>query len=397
MVYLAKGGFWMSLNQAVIVVSAFVLSISFANLLPKEVYGNYRYLLSIVGIVTAFTLTGMNTSVMRSIAQGTEGSLKKAFIIQILWNSAIVNIICISFALFYFYNNNFLFAGSLLILGLLTPLLNAANTFSAYLVGKKEFSTLFFLNLIIQLSNIIAIISVLFITDNILILIATYFSVQTLLYLISYFYTVQTFPPNKEVDQTAIAYGFHLSLLSGLKVVAQHIDHFLTFLFLGPIAVAIYHFASAIPQQFEGLSKTLATLAFPKIVERENNEKQLYNLKIVQLLLLFLIICIFYIVLAEFIFGLFFPSYIESIIYSQIISLTIVFSGPTTYLLNVLQARANKTNLYKYNIVTALIQIVLLATLTYSFGIWGLITARIISSVFNLIYIYYLDFFAITK
>ena len=59
MIYLARGGFWLTLGQVISSLSAFLLAIAFANLLPKETYGEYKYILSIASILAIPTLTGM--------------------------------------------------------------------------------------------------------------------------------------------------------------------------------------------------------------------------------------------------------------------------------------------------------------------------------------------------
>jgi len=42
MVYLAHGGFWLTLGQIISSAASFLLAIAFANLLPKETYGTYK-------------------------------------------------------------------------------------------------------------------------------------------------------------------------------------------------------------------------------------------------------------------------------------------------------------------------------------------------------------------
>src|SRR5689334_12787395 len=58
MVYLAKGSFWLTLGQVAASASGLLLVIGFANLLPKEVYGTYKLILSLAGIIASFSLTG---------------------------------------------------------------------------------------------------------------------------------------------------------------------------------------------------------------------------------------------------------------------------------------------------------------------------------------------------
>ncbi|MGH7174938.1 MAG: hypothetical protein ACREGR_01095, partial [Minisyncoccia bacterium] len=75
MVYLAGAGFWSNLNFVIVSVFALLLSIAFANFLPKDVFGLYQYLLSLSALLTAITLASMNFAVSQSVARGFEGDL----------------------------------------------------------------------------------------------------------------------------------------------------------------------------------------------------------------------------------------------------------------------------------------------------------------------------------
>ncbi|MEK9209084.1 MAG: oligosaccharide flippase family protein, partial [Patescibacteria group bacterium] len=64
-VYIAKQGFWASVPYIISTILSAALVVAFANLLPKEIYGTYRYILSIAGLLSFLTLTGMNTAITR--------------------------------------------------------------------------------------------------------------------------------------------------------------------------------------------------------------------------------------------------------------------------------------------------------------------------------------------
>ena len=76
MMYLAQGGFWIALGHIVNGLLAFSLIVAFANLLSKETYGIYRYILSIAGVLNIFVLSGMGTAISRSVASGNEGAFR---------------------------------------------------------------------------------------------------------------------------------------------------------------------------------------------------------------------------------------------------------------------------------------------------------------------------------
>ena len=77
MLYIAKGGFWVMFGQGMNAILSLGLLVAFANFLPKETYGTYRYILSIAGMLSIFTLTGMNSAVSRSVARGSIGILNQ--------------------------------------------------------------------------------------------------------------------------------------------------------------------------------------------------------------------------------------------------------------------------------------------------------------------------------
>ena len=84
-VYLAKGGFWLTLGQVVSMASAFLLAIAFANLLDPVTYGNYKYILSLLGLLGIFTLDGMRTAINQAVARDLEGSFYTGFKTKLKW------------------------------------------------------------------------------------------------------------------------------------------------------------------------------------------------------------------------------------------------------------------------------------------------------------------------
>ena len=71
-VYLAKSGFWLTLGQFFSLVVTFLSAVAFANLLDPTTYGNYKYVLSLLGILAVFCLDGMRTAVTQAVARGFE-------------------------------------------------------------------------------------------------------------------------------------------------------------------------------------------------------------------------------------------------------------------------------------------------------------------------------------
>ncbi|KND48413.1 MAG: O-antigen export protein [Parcubacteria bacterium C7867-005] len=376
MVYLAKGGFWLTLTQFVGTLSALILSIAFAHLFSKDAYGTYKYILALSGIIGTFTLTGLGSAVTQSVARGFDSSLKKAFKTMLKW-STLITVAALSGSIYYYFNDNLLLSASLIIIGIASPIIDATSLFVSYLSGKKEFKTLSVLNMIgILFPNICLVIS-LFFTKNVLMIVLVYFASYVLVLSLSYLYTITRFRPQSQDDPEIVSYAKHLTLLGILNAVADQIDKVLVFHYVGAVELAVYSFAVALPLQIKGTLKGIAVLAFPKFAERPI-EGIMKDIKQKMLRLLFITVCIVtvYILVSPYLYKLLFPQYLESVIYSQVFSLSLlgfISSFPST----VLQAKKYIKGLYWANMLVAITKIVLLFVFVYMWGVWGVVIARI--------------------
>lgn len=232
MVYLARGGFWLTSGHIVSMISGVLLAIAFANLLPKETYGIYKYVLSIASILAIPTLSGMNTAINRSIAQGYEGSFVKALKTKIRWG-LLGGLTSIGLAGYYYVNGDTILTLSFLIVAMFLPFMNSLSLYQSILVGKKEFKLFSKYNVIINIIVAITMVAILFFTNNILLVIFSYFIAYTLLHAIFLKVTLQKFALNNKIDPTTISYGKHLSLMGIISIVAGQIDKILIFHYLG--------------------------------------------------------------------------------------------------------------------------------------------------------------------
>ncbi|MBI5913478.1 oligosaccharide flippase family protein [Candidatus Azambacteria bacterium] len=384
MVYLAKGGTWLTLGHIVAVISSFLLTIAFANLLPKEAYGTYKYILSIAGMIMALSLTGFKTAVVQSVARGFEGVLKAAFKTNLRWSMG-MPAVSLAGAIYYFLNDNTTLAVSLLIIGFFSPLLSSSGLYSMFLTGKKEFKTTAiyeaFNNIIPALSLFIA----LLITQKPVALVFVYFFSTTAVSLALYFYTLWKYKPTDITDPSSISYGKHLSAMNILGTIVVYVDRVLVFHYLGAAQLAIYAFATVMPEQIKALlSKNIAALALPKFSEKSMTEiKANISGRMIKAGLAIATMTALYIIAAPYIFKIFFPQYFESVFYSQIFSISLM-AALYVVPINILQSQNMTQALYRFNTAAPIVQIILLFFLTSSYGLAGAITAQITAKFFNL-------------
>lgn len=384
MVYLARGGTWMSFGQITSSMAAFLLSIAFANLLPKETYGFYKYVMSLAGLLAISALPGMNTAVTRAVAKEHEGTLIPAIKTKIKWG-LLGSLAGLALALYYFLQGNNTLTVSFLIAAAFLPFMDALGLHSAYLSGKKMFGLNVRLGTIGQVSSIFLMIAAIWLTRNLHLIIFSYFASNTFFNFLILKYVLRKHRPNAAVDEKTIAYGKKLSLMNILTSVSGGLDKILLWHYLGAASVAIYSLAQAPINQASSFFKTILFLAFPKMATAGDEEiKKTLPGKMAKFFILMLVCVAIYIISAPFLFKILFPKYPEAVNYSRIFALTLLFF-PQKLIGTALEAKAKAKELYFISISNAVVRIILLAVLLPSYGIYGAVWAIVLPYFWNTI------------
>ncbi len=376
MIYLTKGGFWLTVGQVISSLSALILSIAFANLIPKEVYGNYKYILSIASILTITTMGEINTALTRAIARGYRGTLIYPMKVKIKWG-ILGGLSSMGVAIYYFTNGNIHLTISFLICAVFLPIMDPLAIYNSFLNGRKLFKVYTRYNIISKIVSTFITITILFFTKNLLLIIFSYFALNTIIRALILYIISRKYEFSQEKDKEIISYGKHLTTMGIISALAGQLDKIITYHYLGAVELAIYSFAIAMPEQIKSVFKNINTLAFPKFSEQQEKEPDNNFLKkIAKYIFITVFIFIAYVISAPFIYKIIFPQYTASIIYSQIFALSLL-AFPSGLLIMKLQSKKEKNKLYKFNLSISLIQIVLLFLFLKLWGLMGIILARV--------------------
>ena len=389
MVYLAKGGFWLSFGKVVSVILSFLLALAFANLISKETYGTYKYILSLGGILAIFTLPEISTSLIRSIARGYEGSFFPALRTRLRWGM-LTTLASGSLSAYYFVQSNSLLAISFLIMAFFLPFFSSFQLYNSFWQGRKKFDINAKYNIISQLFPTLTLIITLLLTKKIIFILLVYYLSYTFIHFILLQLTIKKGNLSKKKDLTTIPYGKHLTLMNIIGLVAKNIDKILLWHFLGAIPLAIYSFAVVPVEKIGDVLRTTKILALPKLSQnKETKIKKILLKKVFKFFLIIIPIVLFYILLAPFIYRIALPQYLDSIPFSQVFALTLLFV-PMVLLSTSLTAQMKKKELYQLNIISPIIKIILLFVFLPLYGIWGVIWAVLISQIIRLFLLIFL-------
>ncbi len=385
MIYLAKGGFWLTVSQGLGSALTFVLSIAFANLLIPNEYGVYRYVLSLVGIISSFSLSGFGPAVSRAVAKGFDGSYLRGVKIILKWDIILV-VITLGCAIYYYAQQNYILGTSLVIAALFTPFLDGFELSQAFLQGKKDFRASSTFQVIRSIIASAGLIITLFLTQNPIIIVVVYYTLHTLATGLNFLYTVTRYKPNSSEEGHTIRLGNHMTVMNLMASVADRIDSILVFHYFGAAQLAMYAFSLAIPTHLFGFIKNLGILAMPKFAAYTGDIDKLKKSVVTRSILLSVLllpIAALYIVAAPFVFGIFFPQYMNSVFYSQIFGLTLLINGsiPVAFL----DAQVAIREKYILSFISNISKLIIIVVGLYFYGILGLIIARIISKLLGVI------------
>ena len=378
----------MTLSFVVGTLGSIVTMVAFGNLLSRETYGTYNYLLSLGASLSFLTLSGVGPAVVRAIARGYDNVVPYALRLQLKYSSPAVALILIV-SLYYAYNGNNLFAASLVLLAVAYPIADSFHMYKEILTGRKRFDTLSKINNVITAVGAFSTVVALYYTNSIIVLIALYTVMTFVPNLLAYKSTTKGIggtPDPEEISELRRT-SFHLTGAGIIGVIASYIDKILLFQVAGPAALATYTFALAGPDRLKSLIKNTNALAFPKLARRSLDQiQEVVYKRIVVLLLAGLALFACYWFLAPFLFKILLPRYLDTVAYSRVIALAVIITPVSSYFGGIFSAQNMLRATYAYNLMSHVVRILLFVILGLEWQIWGLVWASIIANLFNTLF-----------
>jgi len=379
MVYVARGGFWLIVDKVGLSAISFLTMMAFAHWVSKEGYGTYQFAVSGLSLLAIFGLPGITTSVIKSIAQKKEGTLRLALKEKMKWGT-IGSIISFGIAGYYFFQGSNLLAMSFLMVALFVPFKQGFYVYTSFWNGRKRFD----LRTKYQIASAglaaLFLISAIYLTENILIIIAVFLAAHTFFDWLFYKKTVKQ-AANDEKDESAISFGKHLTLMNALQTATIYLDRIIVWHFLGAVPVAIYSFAK---QPIDKIRDAfpIISLSLPKLGERKIDQARKKGIiaKFFKLFAVTVPAALLLALIAKPVYGLLLGTYKDSVPYFQVLCATIAIS-PFLLLIAGLTAEMKKRALYFVNTGAPLVKIILFLVLCPFFGLWGVIAAILIAEI----------------
>lgn len=384
--YFVKNFSYLTFTRVVGMGLGLLVTIAFARLLSKEIYGQYNYIIAIIGILAIFSLPGMGTAITQAVARGYDGTLitgiKERFKWSILGSVAVLGV-----GTYYFLDGSILLGKCFMISSLFFPFFENFRVYHAFLTGKKAFGKIAKYQIMIETLSILATFLAIYFTRNLILILIAFLGSNALLR--GYFFRLTSKNmENQSNDPEAISFGRHMTVQGIPGMITAHGDKIIIGLLLSFPELAIYSIAIGFQRLIRSLMSPIAGLSFPKLAQMGETEAYSAVKKwFPYLMLVTVIACGIAITVCPYIIPfLYSQKYTASIFYAQILLAALIFGIPSAIFGKALFPAQRKIKELYLMRLRPLVEIALLIPLTLTFGILGVVLAKLLASLFGMVY-----------
>lgn len=377
--YYAKNGAMVTLGHAVYLVRGFVSGYIVARFFDREVYGQYQFMLSVLGSFSVFALSGMAHSVTRAWARGDgfslSGVMRPQFIATSIVSAALL--LCVPFLPLFGREE---FTAMFIVSALLFPLAPLAMVhFGGYSVGKARFDLSLKVTVVSSVLVIAATGAIILFRQSALLMLISALAITPLTQLA---FSWRVRPPAEKGTkntQSIVRYAWQLTFATLPSDLVWYLDKLLISYFFGLNQLAVFTVALLIPEQAKIFAKQFIPMAFAKqAAHGDSAQRRRHLLKIVLFgTAVFIAGVTVYIIVVPWLMPILFPEYAshELVMLTSAAAITIVLM-PGSLLTQFLEARGMINEVRLSTWIATGVFAVALVTLIPLWGPMGAIVAR---------------------
>ena len=379
--YYLKGGFMLLLPIMVEYGIGLVRSVLLARWAGRELYGQYGFLVSIVGITGLLSLPGIGSALIKSVAEGKSGALHTATLARLRWGIAAAGVTLLTAAYFLYVDNDRTIGLALVVAAFFLPLRSALHCLRSYYQGCKRFDRLGLLNVALSLTNLL-VFTLMLATGQPFVVWIFALGLTEIVVFALFFRRAYAEIDLTQLDPEMVAPGRALTWAQLPAVISRYLDKIVLGMTTDFATVGIYTAATILPERFKSLIKLPAALFVPKIAEHA--DKRIYSPQTRRhLLRLFalnvVLVAVLVVLLPPLIRLLYGAAYAQSIGYAQLLMASMLFGWPGAFFRSALLARQRVQALARSSMVYGVLFIGLLIVLVPGYGVLGIVGSRILS------------------
>jgi len=379
-----KDTFWVVTAQITGVVIAIGINAILTRYLSKSDFGNYQLALAYVNIANFLTLPGFNQSILK----GSSKNYDNIYTVTLRYRAfaslfGVMVFLCIGSFFIFFWHKQTL--GILLLIGSIFFPLYPLQQWDALLMGKRRFGLSRSLFVFFQLLRLLFIGLSAVITRNLKIIFIMTIVAQAIYTIIGFIITskiINRSSKDVKIEKGLIKLGIKMTFIGVFSIIAKQLERIILGM-MDPKLLAVYHIGANIP--FKIKENTKPILSVPTIhwipLTKEKNLVKIKKNWWIFILFGSVSTLILWFLSPYFIPFLFGRHYIESVMITKWLSITLSFLFFQTMLLNVAVYQGEENFFMKLSIGQSILKIGLFSVLIPYFKLIGVLISIISSEV----------------
>ncbi|HRH93875.1 MAG TPA: oligosaccharide flippase family protein, partial [Candidatus Peribacteria bacterium] len=364
--YFAKSSAFVILGQVMNILKGIVSGYLISRLFPAEMYGEYRFVLSVVGTLGVLTLSGMPRAIAREVAQRKNDA-------ELWWTFRTYSLICLVgtiaiagvLVLLPFWGRMNLWAMFLLAAVFFIPTNVGTAFFGGIVIGRGQFDTSLRANALGGVLVIVSTLLMLWLRPSPLLLLAFTAGIPPIIYLWELRKLMRNYPsqkPSKEMFQ----YALKITVADIPMTLSWYLDGLLISAFFGLKELAVFSVALMIPEEAKGFLKDFLPISFSRQAAGPDTPARRKHLvhAVGWMTLVFVVGISLYIAISPFVIPWLFPLYDPA----QLVPLTnwaavMLITFPSSLFSQQLEARGNARDVLIGQWLSAAVFVVCLLTM----------------------------------
>lgn len=255
---------WSNFSQIILAANHFLLSIIIIRLAGKELYGEFLFILAIIGVFGIFSVSGVRGTILKAVSQGHDRTYYEGTKFSFLRSLLGVPIVLLIGGYFYYFAQKPDIARSLIIISAFFPFFSSLKTWSYFLQGKSQFKKLTVYNVIQVTVELPIMALVTFYTNHLTVIAVSFVAIETIFYGIYTYITVRSIG-NDGVDDNWRRQSYTYTIMDLSSIVFGKADIAIMGFFLSPGSIAIYGLVMKIAEVFFMIIKSTITGILPSL------------------------------------------------------------------------------------------------------------------------------------
>jgi O-antigen/teichoic acid export membrane protein len=374
--YYIRQGFWVTAANIITALIGITSVVILSRLFDPDLYGQYRFFITVLTTLTLFSLSGMSTATLRAAAKGNKNAYPQTARVRFKY-SLIGSLALVITGLYFLHRHEdtwFLY----LIAAPLFPFIFAFDSVIFYLYGRDMFKQASIVKVILTSSPMLAVIALVLIKPSLHGAVLAYIITAAIMPTLTYIILCKKLQlSGKNPDKELVAYGKHISIMEAMNVIYGQIDKFILTWLLGFAKLAVYTIALTIPDTFRQQTKSVLALIHPRFSKQKMRFESLW-FYIILACIGSLIVVTVGALLVPYVIRLFFTdTYQDAIIISQLLLYSAVFWIPALIINAYLESQKKIRELYSHRFIVPMIGVILYFVLIPLYGIKGAAYATI--------------------